>query len=335
MISLLPIAAFKFCWLKLNIISEGSAVLSLALKKENTWESTEATNDLAVAPFTPSVPSLPPLSPNIVVISLTDSFDTSTVIGNFVLSPLNVLLNVILPDIWPVPVAEEETNVGLVIVVPPESFIVISDGNGELDKFWWLIISNISSSNATFDDADANENIWESDVTDIIIALAPDPSTPALDLANVNTFDIETSLAPEPDLAVNVTDPESCDIPVIWILLLELVAVTPSVFEPVNVKLEVTLVNPLKTSIAVVPAAKLDTTPDELAGNVWDSFVKKAVIDDSPCLDFARDITLVIDTLADLAVKLTDPESTVIPVIVNELLELVAVIPFELDPVNV
>jgi hypothetical protein len=85
----------------------------------------------------------------------------------------------------------------------------------------------------------------------------------------------------------------------------------------------------------VLPTEKLEIVPDESAGNVCDSFVKNAVIDDSPCFDLARVIVLVKLTLADFAVKLIDPESTVNPVTVILLLELVAVTPVELEPVNV
>ena len=305
----------------------------------NVWDSFVRNAVIADCPSDPLVPSEPDDPPSILkilVVSLTPFLDTSIVTGSFDLSPPNVPLKVILPETWPVPDVTFVIKEGFVKVFPPTSFIVILPDTTAESKFCWLIINNISLSNASVADDEANENICESVVTVINFALEPAaPSEPALDLANVNIFDIDISPSPDPDFAVNVTEPESWDIPVIWIELLELVAVTPVELDPVNVKLEVTLVNPSKTSIVVLPTEKLEIVPDESAGNVCDSFVKNAVIDDSPCFDLARVIVLVKLTLADFAVKLIDPESTVNPVTVILLLELVAVTPSVFDPVNV
>ena len=384
--------------------------------------------------------------------------------GNFVLSPLTVELNVILPDTCPEPFVTFATNVGSLNVVPLESFIVKSLAPIAPLRFCWFIIINISSSVAVFDEADGKENTWESDVN--IKDLAVLPVSPVLDLAKFIVF-VKLTLALT---AVKLIDPESWVIPVTVNELLELVAVTPDEFDPVNVKLEVTLVNPRKTIISVVPVEKSGTVPSAVAGNVWDSFVKNAVIasvpsapgapsdpsepvappsnlkilvvslteslDTSidkgslvlspptvllnviepltwpvpdvtsviklglvnvlppesfivilpvttaeskfcwfiinnisssmaslldadgnentwesvvnvinlavepgspwlPCLDFANDNILLNDVLADTAVNVIDPESTVNPVTVIALLELVAVTPFVLDPVYV
>ena len=55
-ISPLPIVPLRFCWLNVNIISDGSEVLSLALRNENTCDSNEPANNLADVPSSPSAP---------------------------------------------------------------------------------------------------------------------------------------------------------------------------------------------------------------------------------------------------------------------------------------
>ena len=143
------------------------------------------------------------------------------------MSAPNVELNVILPDTWPVPEVEEDTNVGLVIVDPAASVIVILAGSGELVRFWWFIIINISSSTAEFDDADKNENICESVVTEISFALSPAaPSDPAFDLANDIIF-VNDVL---PLVAVISIDPVSPVNPVTVIVLSVILELTPSLF---------------------------------------------------------------------------------------------------------
>ena len=223
-ISELSIGVDKFCWLIINNISLSVAVLEDADTNENTCESDVTVNNLALAPV---IPSLPPSILKILVISLTDSFSTSIEIGNFVLSPPRVPLKVIDPLICPVPDVDDDINVGLVIVVPPESFIVILAGSGELDKFWWLIITNISLSIASFDDALGKENTCESDVTEINFALDPSlPSCPALDLAN----DIILVNDVLPLVAVISIDPVSPVNPVTVIVLLTILELTPVPF---------------------------------------------------------------------------------------------------------
>ena len=180
----------------------------------------------------PSDPEDPPSNLKIRVLSVNESLLTSIVNGSFDLFPETVLLNVILPETCPVPEVTSDINVGSLNVVPPESFIIKSPVPMVPDKFCWFIIINISSSNAVFDDALGNANTCESEVIVNNLASSPcKPWVPCFDFASVIVF-VKLTLA---DLAVKLTDPLSWLIPVIVNELLELVAVTPSELDPVNV----------------------------------------------------------------------------------------------------
>ena len=83
----------------------------------------------------------------------------------------------------------------------------------------------ISSSIAVDEDADGNENTCESDETVRILASEPaKPAVPCLDL--VNDIDLESDTLA--DVAVIVTEPLSCVIPLIVTVFPLSVAVTPN-----------------------------------------------------------------------------------------------------------
>ena len=97
----------------------------------NVWDSLVKNAVIASVPSAPAAPSEPsdPVAPpsnlKILVVSLTESLDTSIDKGSLVLSPPTVPLNVIEPLTWPVPDVTFVIKLGLVNVDPPESFIVI------------------------------------------------------------------------------------------------------------------------------------------------------------------------------------------------------------------
>ena len=174
-ISLAATASDKFCWLKENIILDGSADVSDALSNENTCESTDAINDFALDPFNPLFPSLPPCTLNNDVVSVNESPLTVIDTGKLSLSVSNppadnAPANVILPDTIPLYNPDEFTVILPVSKLNPVTLvdwavvIVILLADILAVKFCCVILNIILDGVAVLSDALSNAIICESDV---------------------------------------------------------------------------------------------------------------------------------------------------------------------------
>ena len=187
-------------------------------------------------PSLPSVPAAPPSTLNTLTLSVSESLLTDIVIGKFAFVEfkpplLSAPLNVILPLTIPLPADTLFVSKVYPVTLPPCAVvIVISEDEITPDRFCWVNENIISVGVAVVSDGVSNPNTWESTLAINVFAFVPStpsapgsPSTPCLDLAK----DIVLGNDTLSDVAVIITEPLSCVIPVIVIVLPLIVEVTP------------------------------------------------------------------------------------------------------------
>ena len=171
----------------------------------NVWDSLVKNAVTASEPAEPSEPVSPPTILNILDESLKESLDTAILSGKSdLLNDENGNANVLVP----VPLLTEPPNDGVVNVAPPAFVIVISDVAIVPLKFCWLTTKFTDEGVAVVSTELSNANVWESATIETDFASAPaKPAVPCLDLTKLIVL-VKLTLA---EVAVILTEPESCD----------------------------------------------------------------------------------------------------------------------------